>query len=502
MPTWPARGTQPWDPDLKTYIDGTLGNLAAPVSVASGTGIDPTGATDSSAALQALLDAMPATGGRLHFPAPPAGGYYKIATGLTTSCPNLEITGEGGHGHNITVGPGATRLHYTGTGWAFTYNPAGSSTVFRGPEFSNLHVTGTSSGTGGIRIKRTNNIVFRDVAVSDFSAGTAIQLDGTGDICQYARIDQPLVSGVKVGLDLIACNGIQIYGGMIEGIHGSLAAGSIGIKTSGGGDTLRLFGTDVQSFERLVDLTSTPGRGNELHGLRGEDWSTSASAVRIASTGTAMFGGTLNNTLNGATGVALETTATAADAFLRPGSITTGTSTMPVTDAGTNTDLRFPGQTRFQRKARGGTNLTIASTQTSFAAFDSGSAALFDLVFTGVVPGDWLEIGCSFQVSNEAVQLQVDAQTMVTLGTAVNSVGQQDGVTPLPSAGVMAWLAQPSVTTNVGGSVFYQVVAADIATNGTCTVRPVCRVASATARTIFSGGANPILWFGRNHGKM
>lgn len=477
------------------YHVGDLGNN--PAVLVTGSGIDPTGATDSSAAIQALINAMPASGGRLHFPLPPSGGFYLINTGLTTTNPNLQITADGAPGQDGNVGNGATRIHYTGAGYAFTFQPTPTTTIYRGPKITNLHISGTSAGAGAIRINRTNNFVIRDVSVSDFTNGVGFFSDGTGNVNQYGLLENLRVSRTKNGIDLLLSNGIVIMGGALQGVHGSILAGSFGIRHQSG-DTMRLYGTDVQAFETLVTILSG-ANASELHGLRGEDWT--SRGVKIAANRTAMYGGSLNNTLNGSTGVAIEVVAGATNTYLRPAAIATGTSTPPFIDAGTNTDLRYPEQVKMQRKARGGTNLVIPTTQTTFAPFDSGSTNLFDLVFTGVLPGDWLEIGCAFRVSNEAIELDVDAQTMVTLGTGVNSVGQQNGANPLPSSGVQAWTCQPSVNLSVGGSVLYQVVAADIASDGSCTVRPLCKVTGATARTILSGAANPILWWGRNHGR-
>lgn len=283
--------------------------------VATGSGIDPTGSADSSAAVQALLDAMPATGGRLVIP---ENATIKLATGLVTNVPNLEIVGGGGRGQDTTVGAGSARLHYTGTGDAFVFNSAAASTVFRGPVIRNLMISGTSSATGAaIRIKRTNNFILENVAVADFSAGTALVSDGTGNVNQYATLNNFQASRCLNGIDAILNNGLRLIGGYLQGNPHPIATGSYGIRMRGGGDTLRLFGMDVQGFDILCDLQS--GAGNDLIGFRGEDWTT--AGIKIATAGASVLGGSLNNTLNSGVGIGIWCTSAATRPLLFPANL-------------------------------------------------------------------------------------------------------------------------------------------------------------------------------------
>jgi hypothetical protein len=486
MPTYPPRGTDPYDVALRTFMDGSYVHSAA---VASGTGIDPTGVADSSAAIQALIDGLGANGGRVVLPQ----GIYLLNTGLSTTAPNVEICGEGGQGQDAGVGRGATRLHYAGSGVAFTFNAPASSTIYRGPVLRNLAISGTSSATMAVRFNRTNNWRVENVTISEFSgaAATAFLSDGTGNVNQYGTIANLVVSACTNGIDLVLSNGVRIFGGYLQGFHGAIVAGSFGIRHQSG-DTLRVYGTDVQAYARLVDIQTVTN--DELYGLRGEDWTVAASsALRIAGANCAVFGGSLNNTLNGSTGTAIEVTAAATNTYLRPANIATGTTVPPVTDAGTNTNLQHPGRTTFAKATRGGTNITVNSV--TYIALD----AALDLTLTGCLTGEWIEVNLSMQVNNEAVALVCDAQTIVS-GSPVNGIGQQNSGTPLPTSGIQAWLGPASAIAGIGGSVLYQLQAGDIVA-GAVTLRVMVRTISAVNKTVLSGAANPIIFWARNHGR-
>lgn len=272
------------------------------------------GTTDDTTAIQSALNALPATGGTVYFP----GGTYLIGSGLTSSLNSIELRGTGNRGQDTSVAFGASRIHYTGSSDAFVFNSAASSTLFGGPVIRDLHLSGTSSGACGIRIKRSNNFVLSNVSVSDFTAGVAFVSDGTGNVNQYGTLDNFQAAKCLNGVDVILSNGLRFMGGYLQGVHPA-AASSYGIRVRGGGDTLRLYGTDVQAFDILVDLQSTVGSGAELHGLRGEDWIT--AGVKIACTNAGMFGGSLNNTLGSSVGIGVWCTSTAVNPIVMPANL-------------------------------------------------------------------------------------------------------------------------------------------------------------------------------------
>jgi hypothetical protein len=314
---------------------------ATPVNVKD-YGATGDGVTNDSTAIQSALNALPATGGTVYFPA----GTYIINTGLTSSLNSITLAGAGNRGQDTTVAFGATRLHYTGSGDAFVFNSAATGTLFGGPVIRDLHLSGTAAGACGIRIKRSNNWILENVSVSNFTAGVAFVSDGTGNVNQYGTLDNFQAARCLNGMDLILNNGLRLIGGYVQGVHPA-ATGSYGIRVSGGGDTLRLFGTDVQAFDILVDLQSTVGAGAELHGFRGEDWTT--AGVKIACTNAAMFGGSLNNTLASNVGIGVWCTSTASKPIIMTTNLAALTTAVQ-DDSGTATVLNSG-------------NLTIAGAQ-------------------------------------------------------------------------------------------------------------------------------------------
>lgn len=272
------------------------------------------GTADDTTAIQNAINALPATGGTIYFP---TATFYKVTTSLTSSLNSICLRGVGNRGQDLSVGQGASRIHYTGTGDFFTFNGAASSTKFGGPVVENLHISGTSSATCALRIKRTNNYIVHNVSVSDFSAGTALVSDGTGNVNQYGTLNNFQVAKCLNGVDVILNNGLRLIGGYIQGKAHPITAGSFGIRVSGGGDTLRLYGTDVQGFDINVDLQT--GNGHELHGLRSEDWTT--AAVKIATSGAGLIGASLNNTLNSSVGIGVWCTSTAVKPIIMPANL-------------------------------------------------------------------------------------------------------------------------------------------------------------------------------------
>jgi len=124
-----------------TITFGVATVFAIPVTWFGATG---DGATDDSVALQAAINAVNATNaGTVFFPP----GDYHFATGLTINQQAIRLVGSGGGVFDTGAAlPGqGSRLHYTGTGIAISVDQG------RGMYMSDIHLTGTSSATWGIR---------------------------------------------------------------------------------------------------------------------------------------------------------------------------------------------------------------------------------------------------------------------------------------------------------------------------------------------------------------
>lgn len=115
------------------------------IRLMTGPGIDPTGATDSSAAIQAKLDALSSAGGDAYFPP----GTYR-ADGLSVTKP-VTFRGAGHHGAALTDIP--TRIvTNSGTASLFTLNAAGVS-------FCDMAIVNDKTGaapTAGVGVKATS----------------------------------------------------------------------------------------------------------------------------------------------------------------------------------------------------------------------------------------------------------------------------------------------------------------------------------------------------------
>jgi len=158
-----------------------------------------------------------------------------------------------------------------------------------------------------------------------------------------------------------------------------------------------------------------------------------------------------------------------------------------------NADVTYD-QVKMARASRASSNVTINSV--TFVAVDTGT----DVTLTGCLIGDWIEVGLSAFVSNEAVGLALDTRTMIS-GSPVNSVGMAVGGAALPTAGILAWQAPASVNTAVGGSVIYQLVAGDITATGTVLLRLYAKTATAVNKVIVTDSNDPMTHWARNHGR-
>lgn len=286
------------------------------------------GVADDTAAIQAAINAVPSTGGAVFFPP----GTYRVTTGLTSSTANLALIGAGNVGQSSTLGVGATVLQIEGAIVGFIFNPSAASTIFRGVQIENLHFKGSAAGLGGILIRRTNNYVLRNVSVSDFTAGYGLKNDGTGDVNQYAKLDNFRASKNLIGVDSVLTNGLRLTGGYIDGNDNSAAAipaGSIALRHQTG-DSVRALGTVFQGAENLVQLT---GDNHALVACRYEIWTT--KAITINGNYNEVIGGSFNNSLNASVGTAISVAASATNTNLMITKIVGVAAT--ISDAGTNT---------------------------------------------------------------------------------------------------------------------------------------------------------------------
>lgn len=266
---------------------------------ATGDGIDD----DTEAIQSALSSASP--GDMVYFPS----GTYKITNGLSSSVPNIELRGEGGLGQHTAVGTGSTVIDCRGTIVGFTFNSAASSTLFQGPVIRNMTFNGSSSGVGGILVKRANNWIIESVSVTGFTTGHGIKSDGTGGVSQYPQLVNPNVSNCLIGIDQVLTNGLRVFGGMIDANSnsGSIAYGTTGVRVQSG-DSLRCIGLVVQYAETGFDLQSS---GTTYHCLIGNRTEGCLTHYKVAGDRNTFVGNTGTNSILGGGGVFVSLLSTA-----------------------------------------------------------------------------------------------------------------------------------------------------------------------------------------------
>ncbi len=165
-------GNRPWF-DVTAY--GATGN----------------GVTDDSAAIQAALTAAAAiaAGGLVYIPA----GTYVVGTALT--CSNRFVTIQG-------AGKDSTKLSYTGNGVALTLGTTAGAGADSTGGVRDLTITGTGSGTSGLRIIVFNGGYLENLRVEDFTAGNGILFDGANCIYSYNVDVQNNLINLKFSADV------------------------------------------------------------------------------------------------------------------------------------------------------------------------------------------------------------------------------------------------------------------------------------------------------------
>jgi polygalacturonase len=302
-----------------------------PFTVVEGPGIWKDGSTDSAPAIQALINAVPAGGGTLYFPA----GTYRIERTLDLgSRSGLRLVGEGRSGQSTFVGLGATVLHFVGTGYCIQWAVGASSAQFSGVTIESLCIEGSGSMApeGGIFLGNSSNSLIAECTVSDFRngtiTGTGIRIGEDSSIgAQYNTIRDCTLSRNDIGVENRDANGTRIMGGFMED-QMVLRPGTYGVRFRRGSDTGIMVGVVVQGAETLVDIEAETSNVT-LSACRYEGFTT---AVRIAASFCNVMGGSMNNFIvgGGGTGILIEPTALATFVML-PG---IGATAATVTDHG------------------------------------------------------------------------------------------------------------------------------------------------------------------------
>lgn len=149
-------------------------------------GADPTGAADSTAAIQAAINASP---GSVYIPA----GTYSV-TGLLTCGSNKRIDGDG---------ESASVIQYTGTGTCITFvSPSGTGVRIYNGGMSRLQIS-TSTGAIGVDADSLSEADFSEVIVNGFSVAGFRLRSSTSGGAVYNRFYSVKAQSCGTGFDLI-----------------------------------------------------------------------------------------------------------------------------------------------------------------------------------------------------------------------------------------------------------------------------------------------------------
>lgn len=161
MVTKPAHGDLNWDVPLNAALDNLQAQITAQAGVQSGgTGLGWTsvvskgaignGVADDTAAIQAAIAALPASGGVVYFPP----GKYMISAPLmpANGTANIILMGAGGRNAGNAGNAGASRIVYTATGSDSALNFGSTA----GTQIRNLCIEHTSTTYSGRLIDLRN----------------------------------------------------------------------------------------------------------------------------------------------------------------------------------------------------------------------------------------------------------------------------------------------------------------------------------------------------------
>jgi hypothetical protein len=140
------------------YLQGATGSIARSItnkfqdtySALDFSGVDATGASDSTTGINSAITAVCATGGTLFFP----HGTYKITSNITVSCSNIVIKGDGIGNTIISLA--------SATSGAFTFTGSNNQ------EITGLTINNGVTQTAGtyISISTTNTFIARDIGLN------------------------------------------------------------------------------------------------------------------------------------------------------------------------------------------------------------------------------------------------------------------------------------------------------------------------------------------------
>jgi hypothetical protein len=224
-------------------------------------GADPTGATDSTAALNEAIAALPLSGGRVLCPP----GWYLI-DGAVCEKFNIEIIGHGSPGNGVSGAYGAKSF----SGTAFVGTASGGRIVnvgaatggvdYRGTTFRNVAFVDGSEAKDmecGPYLRRFNFNRFVDCTWLNFKSGKSIGYEGdVTNFSQWNSLLRPQIYSCKVGIPYLGPD-LEVVGGFVKGAANGAAspiAGGVGLEVK---SDVRVFGTGIYNNDTDILVKGT-----------------------------------------------------------------------------------------------------------------------------------------------------------------------------------------------------------------------------------------------------
>lgn len=161
-------------------------------------GADPTGVADSYAAFAAAISALGSAGGVVNIPQ----GTYKIATAI-----QLPVMAEAAGAIRIVgQGPWATRVNFTGTGYAFTMGDGATLSFFN--ELHDFALYGTASADGGVKMNGVYFAIVNRIYMRDFTKAGARGIYANTEANYHGTIIHSVFRNIPTGIYLEGSGGI------------------------------------------------------------------------------------------------------------------------------------------------------------------------------------------------------------------------------------------------------------------------------------------------------
>lgn len=255
-------------------------------------GADPTGVADSTAAIQAAVDAAR----HVYFPV----GIYKTSSTITVT-KTCRLSGAVSSFADTASG---AIISYDGTGAAVSITPA---TKIYNSVIENLVIQAAGAALAsataiGLLLTSSNYGIFQNVVVREFGSGIGIKVTATvGNIGAYNHFIGCMLWGNKTGFSF---NGVAAgsadYASVIMGgtVIGTGVAGSVGLIVDQYAAEITVYGTDFETCDVCIDLygnSSTSGGGVKLIGARTEFQTTASVRVNANTIGTQLIGHTFSS---------------------------------------------------------------------------------------------------------------------------------------------------------------------------------------------------------------